>query len=859
MIKDLWLFIALIACTFTSCSQDLQCETEDPAAIEIVAGFEILHPDFGATKAVKKGWEAGDVVYLFFEDVTTNSKHIKMQYDGHSWTTILKGGLKFTDLSYGGKKLTAVFLPFAGGAEPRYNSGWSFGDIFYSYYLVAEKVPYTISVVGAKAVLTVSGDALRMSIPNGYVQFFINDAAASNGKADLRESHVVPVAISGITSKGVVSETERDKGASMPGYVYNGGYLFSGVLDSEVRGKATDYMFYYNCGSESKYAAANSKVLYTGSSSARAVNISNLSWQDCVSVVGVSINETELVLKPGELSVLVPTIIPSNATNQKLNWKSDATSIATVQEQGKYGIVTAIAAGNAIISVTTEDGGFSASCSVTVSLTASGAQNGHEWVDLGLPSGLKWATCNVGASTPEAYGDYFAWGETTTKNEYTWQSYTLCMGDNKSMTKYCKSYDYGTVMDKKNRLDDIDDAAHMNWGGSWRMPTDTESQELKDGCTWTSVTQNGVKGYLGQSRYNNNSIFFPAAGKITGSTVSSAGSTTGVWSALLYDGESSYAQGFSPNYGMGSGTARYQGYPVRPVCDGSKIVAVNGVQISQEFLILQLGESQRLSAEVIPSNATNKTLLWSTASKTIATVTYDGVVRAMEPGTTVVTVKSAEGAFTAICIVTVENSGRRINGHEWVDLGLPSGIKWATCNVGALAPEEYGDYFAWGETAPKYEYSANTYRWMTGGWGAWKYTKYCLYSKYGTVDGRSVLELSDDAANANWGSSWRMPTYYDAVELANNCYWETKEQNGVAGCLITSKLNGKSIFIPASGYQDYTNAPRFLTRGSSGCCWTSKHSGGGTDSHAYSIQTNSSGKVTSGKRTDGFCVRPVSP
>ena len=119
---------------------------------------------------------------------------------------------------------------------------------------------------------------------------------------------------------------------------------------------------------------------------------------------------------------------------------------------------------------------------------------GHEWVDLGLPSGLKWATCNVGASTPGDYGNYYAWGETRPKSEYTRSN---CASTGKSWS------DIGG--------DSSRDAARANWGGSWRMPTMAELQELRDNCTWTWTTQNGHQGYRVTGK-NGQSIFLPAAG-----------------------------------------------------------------------------------------------------------------------------------------------------------------------------------------------------------------------------------------------------------------------------------------------------------------------------------------------------------
>ena len=137
-----------------------------------------------------------------------------------------------------------------------------------------------------------------------------------------------------------------------------------------------------------------------------------------------------------------------------------------------------------------------------------------------------------------------------------------------------------------------------------------------------------------------------------------------------------------------------------------------------------------------------------------------------------------------------------------VDLGLPSGTKWATCNVGATTPEEYGDYFAWGETETKSNYSWSTYKWCNG--SSSTLTKYNTSSSRGTVDNKTVLELADDAATVNWGGAWRMPTDAEWTELRENCEWTwTSDYNGtgVAGRIVTSKINGNSIFLPAAGFR----------------------------------------------------------
>ena len=196
-------------------------------------------------------------------------------------------------------------------------------------------------------------------------------------------------------------------------------------------------------------------------------------------------------------------------------------------------------------------------------------ENGHEYVDLGLPSGLKWATCNVGATTPEEYGDYFAWGETSPKSTYDWSTYKWCNGSSTTITKYCVSSYYGTV-DNKTTLELTDDAAHVNWGGNWRMPTRAEQDELKNSsnCTWTWTTQNGVEGYKVTSKVNGNSIFLPVAG-YRYYAIDDVGSGGDYWSSSLSTSGSDFAflAGFDSSDVGWFSSYRYYGQSVRAVCE----------------------------------------------------------------------------------------------------------------------------------------------------------------------------------------------------------------------------------------------------------------------------------------------------
>ena len=193
--------------------------------------------------------------------------------------------------------------------------------------------------------------------------------------------------------------------------------------------------------------------------------------------------------------------------------------------------------------------------------------NGHACVDLGLSSGTKWATCNVGANSPEEYGGYYAWGETEEKSNYDWSTYKWCNGSEYTMTKYCTNSYFGTV-DNKTVLDPEDDVAHVKWGGSWRMPTKAEQDELHNKCSWTWTRQNGVNGYR-VTGPNGNSIFLPAAGYRNDTDVNNRGSHGSYWSSSLDSNSSgrAYYLYFYDNYYGRNDNNRCLGRSVRPVTE----------------------------------------------------------------------------------------------------------------------------------------------------------------------------------------------------------------------------------------------------------------------------------------------------
>ena len=398
--------------------------------------------------------------------------------------------------------------------------------------------------------------------------------------------------------------------------------------------------------------------------------------------------------------------------------------------------------------------------------------NDHEYVDLGLPSGTMWATCNVGANNPWEYGGKYAWGETAEKKEYSWSTYQLCTGILGEIKKYCTNKSYGRV-DGKRELEIIDDVAHVQWGGDWRMPTVAEFDELRRLCKWEWMSVNGVFGYKVIGR-NGNSIFLPAA---------EHDNYQGFYWASEIDIVNNHCACFldfnvvDGHKYTSSKTERYIPHSVRPVLNPTK-------------------------NNILPK--TNKI----------------------------------------------------INGHEYVDLGLPSGLKWATCNVGANNPWEDGGYYAWGETEEKSNYDRSTYKWCRGSFD--NMTKYCIDSRWGRVDNKTVLDPEDDVAHVKWGGSWRMPTKEEMDELSSCCIWQSITLNGKNGYKVTGP-NGNSIFLPAAGYCAANGVNNRASNGS----YRSSSLFSEVNNYAYSLSFDyfnhgyGSHGCSGSDRIYGCCVRPV--
>ncbi|MBR4312833.1 MAG: hypothetical protein IKT86_05790, partial [Bacteroidaceae bacterium] len=420
----------------------------------------------------------------------------------------------------------------------------------------------------------------------------------------------------------------------------------------------------------------------------------------------------------------------------------------------------------------------------------------YEAVDLGLS--VKWASFNVGATSPEQYGDYFAWGETGEKWYYvesTSDTYGLYFSELQSQG----------FIDTNGNLTSSKDAATVNWGSDWRMPTSTEMQELINNCRWEWTTRYGVYGYK-ITGPNGNSIFLPASGYYYSSSLYSAGSLGLYWSATPDSYSSSaYNLYFNSSSVFEDCDIRYYGRTVRPVYS----------EASQPVVTIETGEATDVTAYGATLSGTVSGtdeyvtcgFIYGTSSdlslndyreETSANGTYSVSISYLQPSTTYyyrayVYVDGEYKYGETYSFTTEQESGT--GEYEAVDLGLS--VKWASFNVGATSPEQYGDYFAWGETVTKESYySTNS---VTYGLSTSE------LESQGIIDANGNLTAAYDAATANWGSEWRMPTLDEMEELVDGCTWEWTTQNGVNGYKVKSRTNGNSIFLPTAGCRNVTS------------------------------------------------------
>ena len=379
---------------------------------------------------------------------------------------------------------------------------------------------------------------------------------------------------------------------------------------------------------------------------------------------------------------------------------------------------------------------------------------GHEYVDLGLPSGALWS----------AYEDvsvdgmhFFSWGETSPKAAFSKDAYLLQNGRDSALTKYCTMAQFGDngFTDGLLELQPEDDPALYNWGGNWRMPNWEEWKEMFQNCTWNRFdydstaqayidsldnvytgelrVEPGISFFVGTSKNNGNKIIIPMTGAMIGTRVTSVNQGCAYWSSTLLTDSCNHVASWTM---LGKGSLNGKCF-----VPGKRTVGHN--------------------------------------------------VRAVIPG----------------------DRKKLWDDAQMVDLGLPSGIKWAKTNIGALDNYKSGVYYAWGEIVPKKMYNFEDYKYcseINADGSAKTLSKYILNEEWGAVDNIAVLEDGDDAAKQAWGNGWRMPTMEEVQELLDNCTHETVTLENVgnfnsktykeviSGTKFTGP-NGNSIFLPWVG------------------------------------------------------------
>ncbi len=285
-----------------------------------------------------------------------------------------------------------------------------------------------------------------------------------------------------------------------------------------------------------------------------------------------------------------------------------------------------------------------------------------------------------------------------------------------------------------------------------------------------------------------------------------------------------------------------------------KTIPATSVSISPSSISMKVGETASVDVKVEPKNTTDKTWTWTSDSPETASATGNKV-KASAEGDATLTLKV--GSKTASLKVHVDKASKgapdtlEISKEGAVDLGLS--VKWAALNLGAESPEEYGNYYSWGESQPRTDIrNYATYKWYSSGY----FTKYNTDPKEGSIDGRYFLLPEDDAASVALGAGWRMPTEQEMRDLYFNCTWTSSEYNGVKGYTITGK-NGKSIFLPKAGYVNYNESEASMT-GEKACFWTSERS---SSEYAFAYGDGNSFdfmiKHPAYLRIFGMSVRPV--
>ena len=592
-------------------------------------------------------------------------------------------------------------------------------------------------------------------------------------------------------------------------------------------------------------------------------------------ITNLSIDHKKLYMEQGSTARLGVSMSGGKRNvNSTCTWKSSDEKVVKVVDDG---LLVATGPGSCNVQVTAY--GKTAGCAVTVT------PRENEYVDLGLS--VLWATCNLGATAPQEYGNYYAWAEIESKDFFSWGNYRYCsFPQHDGMDKYTVNGLSHNMLkaDNLDRLEPTDDAATVLLGDGWRIPTTEEFRELVENSTFDIQTVGGVEGIRFTSKvpgFENRSIFIPYSGEMDGNEPVERGKNVFLWSSTAERGTNGgcfstksdingmmMMEELSPievlemtmQIYRGGDESRYKGMNIRPIRSLTDDM-FKSLSLPAKQMDLGYGQVRRIEAMMMPSgrpvNPTSVT--WSSSDPSVISFNTDGSLTAVGQGR---------------CVITAESGGRKaqmtvdvaLPVPEPVDLGLS--VMWASANLGASEPDEPGGYFMWGETSPraglytgdKYKYgqyvnATSKYNFYTSNWGGSDYP----------LDYKESLDPDDDAAMVLLGDGWRMPTADELWELKTKCIWEAKivqdtvEYNfndtvelffekRLLGYVITSNIPGyedRSIYLPATGFiGEYVsgNASGLVMNKGNVYYWTS---------------TLNQSLGNSSRRYNGFAIRPV--
>lgn len=450
-----------------------------------------------------------------------------------------------------------------------------------------------------------------------------------------------------------------------------------------------------------------------------------------VPVKSVSCSPNEKTLYRGERFQLTYTINPKDASDQSVDWESSTPSVATVSG----GVVEALAAGTTTITLTTRDGGEKAYCTITVIIPVESVALNENSVT--IREGETY-TLIATVSPSDAEDKSVTWSSSNTSVASVSSSGVIT----------AKTVGNATITVKTN--DGAKTATCQVTVKSKAIPV-----------TGISLNKTTMSLAAGESEYLYATI---SPSNATDKSVSWTSSNTAIATVS--------SSGYVTAKAVGSAeiTATTTDGGKKATCNITVLpVAVTGITLNKSSLSMLENDSETLIATIIPSNATNKAVSWSSSNSAVASVNANGLVLAKAAGNAIITVTTEDGQKTANCSVSVQS-----DPYGAVDLGLS--VKWASYNYGASSITSTGGYYMWGDPT---------------GTGSPMF-----------FDPPSVNHISGtqyDIVRSNWGGSWRIPTRSEINELYSNCTWTATTINGVAVLKVTGR-NGASIYLPYTGY-----------------------------------------------------------